>query len=232
MTPEWLQRFVPAGTSRGKLLLAGGMVVAALGVLAWDVIWVMNGDEDENDGTAAALELPLAGSEDSSQSAMTPPEMPLVPVTQHAPRDVAVEAAPGGTTATLPPGEVAAPGAAGALDTLPDTEPDWAALFAQLIAREAAAQDAGGAGLASVAPDSALQAVLEGHSLRGVVQTEDGGVALINGRLLRAGDALPGTELTVVTILNDRVLLRTPDRSALVPLLLQPMRSRTSGGAP
>jgi hypothetical protein len=193
-------------------------------VLAYDVLWFAGSDLAGNDGTVAALdstalpsgagEAPVrAAAEPYSESTAGPGAAPAVPAGAHS---------PAGAEARSVPSTPASPG----------VEPDWAALFAQLIAREASAQASSEVSVDSTAPDGELQALLAGHRLCGVVQSADGGVALIDGRLLRVGDTLPGTDLMLAAIEDDRVLLRTADRAAVVPLLLDPMGSGRSGGAP
>jgi hypothetical protein len=56
--------------------------------------------------------------------------------------------------------------------------------------------------------------------LSGIASGPDGGLALIDGRCLRAGDAVPGTRYVVAEVHADRVLLSVAGRSEPVELLL------------
>ncbi len=232
MTPDWLQNLVPAGASRGKLMLATGSLVAALGVVAYDVVWMNSDDSVDHEGTVAALELGPAdfagagGPTPAEDGGATARGVSATPEDRRAP-EAASRTADGTAAASTKAPSGAASGA----------EPDWSALFAQLIARESAlplsstgSQGSGTAGAAL--PDSELQARLDTIKLRGLVQSGAGSIALINDRMLRKGDTLPGTDFTLAGILDDRVLLNVPGRAALVTLLLEPMSDRPSAGAP
>ncbi|HTE05233.1 MAG TPA: hypothetical protein VK824_03475, partial [Planctomycetota bacterium] len=147
---------------------------------------------------------------------------PPAPVSPGAPAAFVAAASAGGAGAALAPPASLTGG----------EQPDWSMLFAQLLDREAVVAPVTGSVASSLPEGSAPPTTLGAVELRGLLPSETGGVALINGRTLHEGDALPGTSFTLVTILADRVLLRSPDRTALVPLLLEPMGSRAVQAGP
>ena len=231
MTPDWLLRIVPSGMSRAKLMLAGGLSLTALAAVAYDVVWLTSDEPAVHAGTAA-LEQPASGPAADAQAATTGPGSEPA----DAPTD-ATASAPEGAASGAPSGAAsgeaagAAPGAT-ADDASRGAQPDWSALFAQLVAREAPAPTQAEPTIVAetkVAPEIDVQPVLAGFRLRGLVHDAVGGIALVNGHLLRVGDTLPGTDMTVDTIQSDRILLRVPGRAALVPLPLEPMHSSAAG---
>ncbi len=188
--PEALARLVPPGTSPKKLALAGGLIFAALGVLAYDLVFWAGDDEAQasepvdldNDGYADE-ETPGAGAGSAVPGGFAPAQDP------------------GASSTPLPD---AVPPAAAANGS----EPDWQALLEQLLDR------------AEAEGDTAARTITD-LRLTGITAGPDGGLALIDGRCLRAGDAVPGTRYAVVEVLADRVLLRLSGRGEPVELVLE-----------
>lgn len=72
---------------------------------------------------------------------------------------------------------------------------------------------------------------LRSMALRGVVAGVDGGIALLDGNMLRPGDTVPGTLFVLETVKRDRVVLSHRDLLEPVQLMLSPMTATTSGAA-
>lgn len=149
-----------------------------------------------NDGAAAeAMALDADGDgwvdEDLPPQATAAPHAPDAPAARPEPPAASWPA----DRADAPAAEPAAPGA----------QPDWAALFEMVLAR-------------AEAQDGDEPAPLR---LDGLVTGADGGTALIDGRCLRPGDALPGTRYVLAEVRADRVLLDAPGRAAALELLLE-----------
>ncbi len=195
--PEFLTRLAPPGTSPKKLALAGGLLVAALGVLAYDLLFWAGDDTAQAsgpvdvDGDGYVDEDPAAPSAPGTGPAASAPAPTSGVVATAAP------ISPGAMSAGTAPG-VAAPGGA---------EPDWQALLQQMLER------------ADAESESASRTLTD-LRLSGIASGPDGGLALIDGRCLRAGDAVPGTRYVVAEVHADRVLLSVNGRSEPVELLL------------
>jgi hypothetical protein len=78
-------------------------------------------------------------------------------------------------------------------------------------------------------PDPTL--VLSSMALRGVLAGPDGGMALLDGHMLRKGDIVPGTDFEIMRIRRDRIELMHPQLSAPVRMLLAPF-TRAPVGTP
>lgn len=130
---------------------------------------------------------------------------------------------------------------------------DWAELFQQLLAkeqdREASADvdssppsedededsfdDLGDEPVVAEPPPPPADptVVLSSMSLRGVLAGPDGGMALLDGHMLRKGDVVPGTDFEIMRIRRDRIELMHPQLSAPVRMLLAPF-TRAPVGTP
>lgn len=156
-----------------------------------------------------------------------------------APARAALEQADGSLPPTLAAN--AAPGREGSMD--------WTALFQDLIQRERGLELAleGTLTGGSVAPtgdgqiSTASEAqfapppppvdptlALTGVSLRGILSGPSGGMVLLDGHVLRRGDAIPGTRFVLSELGSDRVRLIHPDLDEPVQLMLAPMARSTA----
>ena len=209
---DLLTRLVPPGTSRAKLVTAVVLVVAALGVLAYDVAWFLSDAPEWPDMEAQAYEAELPAGE-SAAGDVTP--------------DASLFAAgsPDASAADALVTPSAASGDTSAVAATRSAEPDWAALFAQLLER---ADGLDGQAVDGAGARAELDAQLARVRLRGLASDAQGGVALVDGRFLRVGDTLPGTRLVLTSIQRDRVLLAEPGRSEPVVLLLEAFASARS----
>jgi hypothetical protein len=196
--PELLARLAPPGTSPKKLALAGGLLVAALGVLAYDLFFWAGDDTAQASGP---VDLDGDGYVDEDPAAPPPPIAgpgAFSPATSPGVATRAMPTSPGAsTTGGTPDG--GAPGG---------SEPDWQALLQQMLER-------------SDTESASASRTLTDLRLSGIAAGPDGTLALIDGRCLRAGDAVPGTRYVVTEVRADRVLLSVAGRSEPVELLLQ-----------
>jgi hypothetical protein len=191
--PELLARLAPPGTSPKKLAVAGGLLVAALGVLAYDLLFWAGDDAAQASGP---MDLDGDGYVDDD---------PAAPAGSAAAAFVSAPAAGGGAVVAAP--AVASGSAIAGSNDASGAEPDWQALLQQMLER------------ADAESESASRTLTDLH-LSGISTGPDGGLALIDGRCLRAGDAVPGTRYTVAEVRADRVLLLATGRSEPVELLL------------
>lgn len=191
--PELLARLAPPGTSPRKLALAGGLLVAALGVLAYDLVFWAGDDTAQASGP---VDLDGDGYVDED------PAAPPAPV---AAAGASIAAATAGATTVTPPAPGASSASGGAAGG--GSEPDWQSLLQQMLER------------ADAESESASRTLTD-LRLAGIASGPDGALALIDGRCLRAGDAVPGTRYVVAEVLADRVLLSVAGRSEPVELLL------------
>jgi|GEM_PF-6118693 len=160
--------------------------------------------------------------------------------------DRMIDSAPG--SGPSPNLEASAPSGLSSSD---DDSVDWARMFEDLLERQHPDSDplpldtaplealevlsAAGSeppGIPPLAPAVDPTLALASMELRGVLAGPTGGVALLDGYLLRPGDAVPGTRFEVVEIHRDRVELTHPDLSQPVRMLLEPLSSTagTSSG--
>jgi hypothetical protein len=134
------------------------------------------------------------------------------------------------------------------LTDLANTPLDWAALFQQLNEKENGGDEQDPAvafDLSALIDDSPEDEedqtsapapapvvdptrALSGMALRGVIAGQDGGIALLDGYMLRRGDVIPGTEFVVRTIRRDRILLEHPSLPSPVNMPLAPLRHQAT----
>ena len=213
------RRVFLSGATPAKVIMAVVSVCAAAGVLVYDVTLLTEEAPATNAGTFPAR--------------MDGDDVPLVPGPESGGN--APHAAPhrDGGGADDDASVASGPSATAAAG------PDWAVLFDKLIEREQLLSNAGG-----TTPDPSpvdLDAppterggapetgAVDDHALRGIVRHEGGGRALVDGRLLRVGDVLPGSDLLIEAILEDRILLAVPGAARPRTLLMEPLRNGSSG---
>lgn len=123
---------------------------------------------------------------------------------------------------------------------------DWTELFRTLREREeeaGSAADAAGAPVTEAPAAAAAEApsgpdevepsapaaradplhALVGRSLRGVLAGPAGGLALLDGQVLRPGDSVPGSDFVLASVQRDRITLTHAGLAEPVTLLLAPM---------
>ena len=229
--PDFLARIAPPGTSPTKLVLAAVLVLGALGVLAWDVVYMTADPPSYPD--AEALEpgqAAAAGWTSAAAAAEAGPATfePALTAASGTGADRAGTAPVGAPAADAIGPPVAANGSSpqGASPGARPGEPDWGALFQQMLARADAA-----AKVAEETDGSVTRAEIEAQLARfrvhGILADSEGGLALVDGRFLRVGDELPGTRLHVHEIRRDRLLVSSPGRTEAFPLLLDPLGAGT-----
>ncbi len=143
----------------------------------------------------------LALAMDSDDDGYVDGDQPAAPPTRSPATIASSPAAPEAASPAQPAPAASMPSAA---------EPDWQGLFDQLLART----ESGSAGSGPATADLRVA---------GILASRDGALALIDGRLLRVGEDVPGTRYTVTAILADRVVLEAPGRPAALTLRLDPL---------
>ncbi|MBM3985540.1 MAG: hypothetical protein FJ296_07625, partial [Planctomycetes bacterium] len=175
------------------------LLVAALGVLAYD-LFAWAGDDTAQ--ASGPVDLDGDGCVDEDPAAGgAPTALAAAPSS-----DVAV------TTASAGPGVPSADASPGVTAPAGD-EPDWQVLLQQMLER------------ADAESESASRTLTD-LRLSGIASGPDGGLALIDGRCLRAGDEVPGTRYVVAQVHADHVLLGVAGRSEPVELLLGALGGR------
>ena len=207
----------------GKPIVAIVLVCAAAGVGVWDYKKMVAPPPGVTSTPGPAI------------PSEPPPQAPAMP-------GAIVAASPAASVAEVPvttetvtaPTETAKPASG---------EIDFNALFQQMVQQsqkggdEPASKgaDPKDVGAPPAAPESMTKIAGDGGSdgwskleLRGVVVGKTRALALVNGRLLRIGDELPGTSYLIAEIRDDRVIAQLPDGSGARALTLSAVASQSS----
>jgi len=232
---------------QAKPIVAIVCVCAAAGVGAWNVHYFRNAGTPAERGPAAPPAMDpgaarvAANGMDAVRRAFEP-----IGTTEgaragraEAPTDLAAAAIPGGSTEpVLAAGPI--PGGSTEPAGRGSGEADFGRLFEALVARNA--ERASASEIPAAAPFSTPFSASEGGGddgwerleLRGIVVGAERALALVNGRLLRVGDELPGARFRIEQILADRVVASSIATGARRALTLHVFESpnrkvRTSG---
>jgi len=212
--------FTLGGASRGKLLLAGASVVAAIVVLVTQLSSI------GGDGGDALAPLRTSAMPAGRRTLDGGPELALARERHEDDADLATAAASVISSATPTPPASAASATSpsvGEIDV-------WRSLFDRVMERQGRTADPAAAPPAAAAKLRAPPPALDGHQLTGIVRNDGRSRALLDGRLFRVGDRLPDSPLTVAGIDRDRVRLSSPEHPDGLFVLLEPLRSRAADG--